>query len=71
MSKMAELAYNQDKYGQQDYVEYLEDKIELLLEDKTNKLGERIGKNTKVLERNRNRKSINMGSSKRKQWETL
>ena len=36
MGKMAELSDLIDKYGQRDYVEYLEDKIELLFEERRN-----------------------------------
>ena len=34
MSKMAELAYEKDKYSQDDYIEWLEYKLELLMEEK-------------------------------------
>tara|TARA_R100000808_G_C2150531_1_gene159305 strand:+ start:273 stop:392 length:120 start_codon:yes stop_codon:yes gene_type:complete len=30
---MSEIAYLIDKYGQKDYIQYLEDKIELLIEN--------------------------------------
>ena len=36
MSKMAELAYEKDKYSQDDYIKWLEDILELLLENKEN-----------------------------------
>ena len=70
MSKMAEEAYLQDKYGQQDYVDYLEDKIGVMIENEI-KIKKQIGAKkyeeiNKVLERNANSKFIVMGSSKRK-----
>lgn len=34
MSKMAEEAYLKDKYSDEDYIKWLEDKLELLLENK-------------------------------------
>jgi len=33
MSKMAELAYEKNKYSQDDYIEWLEHKLELLMEE--------------------------------------
>ena len=42
MSKMAEEAYLQDKYGQQDYVDYLEDKIGVMIENEI-KIKKQIG----------------------------
>ena len=34
MSKMAELAYEKDKHSDEEYIKYLEDKLELLMEEK-------------------------------------
>ena len=32
MSKMSELAYLKDKYGDKDYIQFLEDKLEEVIE---------------------------------------
>ena len=32
MGKMAELAYEKDKHGDKEYIKYLEDKLETLME---------------------------------------
>ena len=55
MGKMAELSDLIDKYGQRDYVEYLEDKIELLFEERRNH--EALHTNTKKRQNKKEKKT--------------
>ena len=68
MSKMAEEAYLKDKYSDEEYVKYLEDKIEMLIEIESKLKGKenKFEEINKLLERNTDIKLISMDVVRKK-----
>ncbi len=68
MSKMAEEAYLKDKYSDEEYVKYLEDKIEMLIEIESKLKGKenKYEEINKLLERNTDIKLISMDVVRKK-----
>ena len=65
---MAEEAYLKDKYSDEEYVKYLEDKIEMLIEIESKLIGKvnKYEEINKLLERNTDIKLISMDVVRKK-----